>query len=102
MESARNMLYILEKVTPPDIEVSVKFLAWDGYTEVTQIDACPIPGSNTLVVPMVYPVWKSKQLAFNLTDGLSYKYYDLIAKNTKTQGVLTASITNSFVKVNAT
>ena len=75
-ESARNALIMLGEIEAPDVETSVKFLSWDGYTEVTEINASTAGNSGTLVVPKVYPVWESKNVTYAVTEGLSYKYYD--------------------------
>ena len=49
------------------------------------------PSSMTLVVPVVEPVWMSKEFTYSVSEGLSYKYYDLITSSAEIEGKLTVS-----------
>ena len=89
-ECARNALILLGEVEKPDVESSVKFLSWDGYTEVTSIQASASGNSGTLAVPMITPIWKAKEITFTLSDGLRYEYFDLLAQDDQTSGTLAA------------
>ena len=89
-ESARNALIMLGEIEAPNVETEVKFLGWDGYSEVTMMDAYTEGRSETLVVPKVYPVWKSKEVTYTLTDGLVWDYYDLLMENDSIGGMLAA------------
>ena len=89
-EAARNALIMLGEIESPDVETSVQFLSWDGYTEVTEINASTAGSSGTLVVPKVYPVWESKNVTYAVTDGMSYEYYDLLADSPLSGGKLYA------------
>lgn len=89
-ESARNTLIYLGEVEAPETDAVVKFVGWDGFTEVTDLTASTVGVSGTLVVPMVCPVYKSKEVTYDFTTGLSYHYYDLLAEGIQTIGTLTA------------
>ena len=98
-ESARNALIMLGEIDAPDVETEVKFLGWDGYSEVTMIDAYTEGRSETLVVPKVYPVWKSKEVTYTLTDGLVWNYYDLLVENDGVGGMLSVEGMSDTVSV---
>ena len=89
-ESARNALILLKAIEEPEAEATVKFIAWDGFTPVTQITASMTGNADTLVVPMVSPVWKAKEVTYAATEGLRYDYYDLLTADRKTVGTLSA------------
>ena len=90
-EAVRNTMYLLGyKQDPADVETEVTFYDWTGYREVTEIGAQTKAQSSTLVVPVVYPIYRSKDVAYKVSDGLTYKYYDLTAETTMTSGTLTA------------
>ena len=88
-ESARNALIMLGEIEAPDVETTVELLSWDGYTSVNKISASLTGNSSTLVVPKVYPVWKTKEVSYNLTDGFNWSYYDILANNEGLTGALT-------------
>ena len=98
-ESVRNTLIMLGEIEAPVVETSVEFLTWDGYTPAENIPASTKGNSSTLVVPRVYPIWKSKDITYTLSEGLKWKYYDLLADNAKTEGTLMAVGTNKTVSV---
>ncbi|MBQ6685288.1 MAG: hypothetical protein IJM99_04170, partial [Firmicutes bacterium] len=89
-EAVRNALILLDEIEEPQVETEVEFLSWDGYHEVTEVTAATIGSSSTLVVPKVDPVWKSKDVVYELTEGLTWDYYDLLAENTQMSGTLNA------------
>lgn len=90
LEAAKNSAYVLSRVEKPeDVETKVTFYDWTGYKEVNGIDALSWADSKTLVVPVVYPVYESKNVTYELSDNLEYKYYDLTAKYGTTGGTLT-------------
>ena len=90
-ESVRNALILLGEMEAPAVETEVKLLSWDGYTEVTEVPASTTGNSETLVVPVVYPVWKSKEVTASVTEGLTYEYYDVLAKSGDVTGKLTVN-----------
>ena len=89
-EAVRNALIMLGEMEAPDVETTVELLSWDGYTPVEQVTASTAGNSGTLVVPKVYPIWKSKDIAYELSEGLTWDYYDLLAADVQTEGTLTA------------
>ena len=89
-ESVRNALIMLGEIAAPDVETTVELLSWDGYTPVEQITASTAGNSGTLVVPKVYPIWKSKDITYEQSEGLTWDYYDLLAADVQTEGTLTA------------
>ena len=87
-ESVRNALIMLGEIAAPDVETTVEFLTWDGYTEAKDIPASTAGSSVTLVVPKVYPLWKAKEITYELSDGLRWEYYDLLASSPSIGGTL--------------
>jgi len=98
-ESVRNALIMLGESKAPQVETSVEFLTWDGYTPAKKVTAATAGTSGTLVVPKVSPVWKSKTVTYALSDGLSYNYYDLLAADAQTTGILRAVGMDAAVSV---
>ena len=88
-ESARNALIMLGEIEAPDVEVTVELLSWDGYTTVNKISASLAGKSGTLIVPKIYPVWKSKDVSYTLTEGFTWSYYDVLASDEGLAGELT-------------
>ena len=89
-ESARNALIMLGEREAPEAEATVEFKIWDGFTPAESIVANTVGNSGTLVVPMVSPVWKSKEVTYEVSDGLRYDYYDLLSDSIFTEGTLTS------------
>ena len=87
-ESARNALILLGEIKAPDVEIEVDLLSWDGYTPIAEIPASTAGNSDTLIVPMVYPIWKSKEATYELTEGLRWNYYDLLSDSYMRDGTL--------------
>ena len=77
-ESARNTLYILGEIEKPDVDITVKFVNWTGYQTVDEVMTSTAASSQTLVVPMVYPCYESKAVGYELSEALTYEYYDLL------------------------
>ena len=88
-ESVRNILVILGEISAPDVTTSVHLLTWDGYTPASQISASLVGKTETLVVPKIYPLWKTKDVTFTLSDGVVWNYYDLLALEESLNGSLT-------------
>ena len=88
-ESVRNTLIMLGEIEAPEVETTVELVGWDGYTPVNKISASLTGNSSTLVVPKVYPVWKTKEVSYNLTEGFNWSYYDILANNEGLTGALT-------------
>ncbi len=98
-ESVRNALILLGVLDAPEVEPTVEFVSWDGFTPVESINANTAPGSETLVVPLVSPVWKSKEVTYALSDSLTWEYYDLLAVSDTQSGTLSSPYTNQTVTV---
>ena len=90
-ESVRNALIMLGEIEAPKVDTDVRVLSWDGYTEVGEVVSMTNPSSATLVVPVVYPVWKSKDITYNVSAALTYKYYDITSTSAETKGKLTVN-----------
>ncbi|MBR5289407.1 MAG: DUF4886 domain-containing protein, partial [Erysipelotrichaceae bacterium] len=89
-ESVRNTMVYLGINEPEDVETTVELVTWDGITLADELKASKVGSSGTLVVPKVYPVYKSKEVTYELGEGLSYNYYDLLAESYLTSGTLSA------------
>ena len=98
-ESVRNALILLGVLEAPETEPTVEFVSWDGFTPVESIDANTTPGSETLVVPLVSPIWRSKEVTYSLSDSLTWEYYDLLAVSDTQSGTLSSPYTNQTVTV---
>ena len=97
-ETARNTLYILGLLDKPKVETKVTFVDWTGYQIADISESSSVGSSKTLVVPIVSPCYESKNVAYHVTDGLDYFYYDLLDTGVD-GGVLTASIGTQSVTV---
>ena len=100
-EATRNALILLGDIPEPDVEVTVEFLAWDGYTRLTEINPSTTGKSSTLVVPYVSPVWKSKEVSYTLEGELTWVYCDLLASSAQASGTLRASVGDAIVTVSS-
>ncbi|MBQ9794955.1 MAG: prolyl oligopeptidase family serine peptidase, partial [Clostridia bacterium] len=98
-ESVRNALILLGVLEAPEVEPAVEFVSWDGFTPVESINANTTPNSETLVVPLVSPVWKSKEVTYSLSDSLTWEYYDLLAVSDTQSGTISSPYTNQTVTV---
>jgi len=88
LDSAENLAYILGRAEAPEEEKQVKLYSWDGITEVTEVTASLMGESQTLVVPVCVPLYRSKEIRISLTEGLNHHYYDLIADSIVTTGTM--------------
>lgn len=100
-ESARNAAYTHGRAAKPDVPVTVTFYDWTGYREVHNIKAVSEPKSETLIVPVVYPVYESKTVTYKLSDSelMSYDFYDLTVKSGIGEGL---TLTSAGASVNKT
>ncbi|MBP5231321.1 MAG: hypothetical protein ILO68_06280, partial [Clostridia bacterium] len=89
-ECARNAAILLGYLPDTETETTVRFVNWTGYEEVGEITARDSAGSDTLVVPLVEPCYRSKTVTYAVSEGLSYDGYDLTADASDASGVLTA------------
>ena len=89
-ESAHNALIMLDEIEAPEMETTVEFLAWDGFTKITELYTSAIGTSATLAVPIVSPVWRYKDVTYTVSEGLRYEYYDLLTDSELIGGTLTA------------
>jgi len=94
-ESVRNALIMMGVNEDYDEKTTVEFVNWTGYQPAGEIAASTTGRSGTLVVPMVSPITRCKDVTYTSTDGLTYKYYDLLADSGETTGTLTAVGANS-------
>ena len=102
VEAALNSAYTLGRIEKPqDVKTTVKFYDWTGYRQVSKIRASIYNDSQTLVVPVVSPVYESKNVSYGLSPNLSYSYYDLKASLGTEGGFLTSTGAdeNAAVKV---
>ncbi len=77
-EAALNSAYTHGKAEKPtDVETTVTFYDWTGYKQVSAVKASAYGQSSTLVVPVVYPVYESKNVVYLWSDNLKYEFYDL-------------------------
>jgi len=88
-EAVRNTLIMLGELEAPEVETTVELLTWDGYTPADQISASLTGKTETLVMPKIYPLWKTKDVTFTISEGLSWVYYDLLVQNESVDGSLT-------------
>lgn len=100
IEAARNTCILLGYMEDTDEETTVRFVNWTGYEVVSEIQGSTYGLSNTLVVPIVSPVYRAKTVSYSLTDGLKYDYYDLLTDyNTKTGTLSVDGFDNISVQV---
>lgn len=93
-ESARNAAYTHGRVEKPDVPVSVTFYDWTGYRQADTVKASNEPKSSTLIVPVVYPVYESKSVTYELSDTnlMSYTFYDLTVQLGHGEGLTLTSV----------
>ena len=89
-ESVRTALINMGLLEAPEVDTSVTFVTWDGYSTAEEITASTTASSGTLVVPVVYPLWDAKTIAYTLSEGLRWEWYDLLADSGETEGILKA------------
>lgn len=90
-EAVRNTMILLGYAEDPEeVETEVTFYDWTGYREVESIKAATSGQSSTLVVPVVSPIYRSKDVTYTTSDGVDYVYYDLVAESKGTEGTLRA------------
>lgn len=99
LRSAENLAYILKRVDAPNEELSVRFLSWDGFTEVNEIESSIYGNSMTLVVPVVYPLWKAKEVTYSISEGFSFDYYDVLTNISGKSGKLYANEINKEITI---
>ena len=88
IEAARNTCILLGYVNDTDEETAVQFVDWRGYETVTSVEPSAWGKSETLVVPLVTPVYRAKTVNYELSDGLQYVYYDLLTDKKTNMGKL--------------
>ena len=87
-ESVRNALILMGINPDYDEETTVEFVNWTGYQPVSEIPACTVGQSASLVVPIVRPVTRTKTVTYSLAEELRWDYYDLLAETPQTTGNL--------------
>lgn len=100
-EAVRNTMYLLGIKPEQDIPTTVTFYDWTGYRTVSDLEAVISGCSSSLVVPVVHPIYRAKQVTYQLSEGLRYDYYDLTADTPRTNGTLTATGAQGSVTVTA-
>ncbi len=89
IEAARNTAYLRKRAEKPSgVKTKVTFYDWTGYKQAASINASNWADSRTLVVPVVYPVYESKNVTYKLSDNLSYHLYDLTSDYKSEGGTL--------------
>lgn len=89
-EAVRNTMILLGYAQNPAVATKVKFYDWTGYREVESITAATEGQSSTLVVPVVAPIYRAKDVTYTFGGNLNYNYYDLIADAKAIEGTLKA------------
>ena len=89
-ESVRNALIMLGELPDYSEKTTVRLVDWTGYKTVSGISASTVGQSSTLVVPIVSPITRSKDVTYQVSDGLNYRYYDLTVDSYGINGTLTA------------
>lgn len=100
-ESVRNTLYLLGIIPEQDVPTTVTFYDWTGYRTVSDLEAVINGCSSSLVVPVVHPIYRAKQVTYQVSEGLHYDYFDLTADTPRTGGTLTATGAQGNVTVTA-
>ena len=98
-EAVRNTMYLLGIVPEQDVPTTVTFYDWTGYRTVSDLTAVTAERPASLVVPVVSPIYRSKQVTYQVSEGLHYDYYDLIADSPRTSGTVTATGAQGNVNV---
>ena len=78
IETARNTCILLGYLNDSEEETTVRFVDWTGVCDIEQVKPAVNGQTGSLVVPLVTPVYRSKELSYDITDGLKYEYYDLL------------------------
>lgn len=90
-ESAENAVYTHGRLPKPaDVETTVSFYDWTGFRKLNVMAPSTWKDSDSLAVPVVYPVYESKNVSYTLSDNLKYEYYDLVAEYGSENGSVTA------------
>ncbi len=100
IDAARNAAYTHGRVEKPEnVTTTVTFYDWTGYRTVSSLAASAVAKSETLVVPVVYPVYESKNISYSVSgEGVSYDFYDLVADVGKGNGALLKATGENFEK----
>lgn len=93
-ESALNAAYTHGRIEKPDTDVTVTFYDWTGYRETDTVKATSEPKASSLIVPVVYPVYESKSVTYELSDKklMSYDFYDLTVELGSGEGLTLTSV----------
>ncbi len=92
IEAARNTCILLGYLEDTDEETMVRLVNWTGYEEASTVLPSVYGTSDTLVVPVVSPIYRAKTITFEVTEGLKYQYYDLLtANNNIKEGMLSVA-----------
>ncbi len=100
IEAARNTCILLGYLEDTTEETTVQFVNWTGYEEADTIVPSVYGISNTLVVPIVSPVYRAKTVTYEVTDGLIYEYYDLLTVNRGIKEGTLSVFDNKSISVN--
>lgn len=100
-EAARNALILLEEIETPEAETTVKFVGWDGFTEISEMVPSTTGSSATLAVPMVSPIWKSKTVSYETSGDIEYDYYDILAASGLSEGKLSSKGAEGSIDIKA-
>ncbi len=89
-DMARNTAIRLRYQPDTQEQTKVTFCDWTGYKPASNVQASQMGHSGTLVVPMVEPCYRAKQVTYTLSDGLNYEMFDLLTDAYDTTGTLSA------------
>ncbi len=100
IDAARNAAYTHGRAQKPEnVPTTVRFYDWTGYKEVPSVDPSAVEKPSTLVVPVVYPVYESKNVQFSISgNGVSYELYDLLSEVGTGDGATLTATVNNFEK----
>lgn len=91
IDAARNACILLGYMEDSKEETTIRFVDWTGYETIDSVVTSTYAQSNTLVVPIVSPIYRAKTITYSITDGLTYEYYDLLAQKASMEGKLCAN-----------
>ena len=91
IECARNACILLGYLPDSDAETTVRFVNWTGFEDVSVTAPVTEPQSYSLIVPLTDPIYRSKSVSYECSEGLTYNDYELLAESQTVVGTLKAS-----------
>lgn len=100
LEAAKNTCILLGYLDDTDEATSVRFVDWTGYREVSEITPFTYGVSGSLVVPVITPVYRMQSVTYEVTEGVTYEYFDLLTDYITKEGRLDANeVDNVSVRI---